>query len=65
MVKVRLFTDRREEPSISNKNMQMQRFNSIELPLYVIQSPNEKVIATKAFTRNVDEFVSFLNQAFN
>jgi thiol:disulfide interchange protein DsbD len=65
MVKVRLFTDRREEPYISNKNMQMQRFNSIELPLYVIQSPNEKVIATKAFTRNVDEFVSFLNQAFN
>lgn len=65
MVKVRLFTDRREEPYISNKNMQMQRFNSIELPLYVIQSPNEKVIATKAFTRDVDEFVSFLNQAFN
>ncbi len=65
MVKVRLFTDRREEPYISNKNMQMQRFNSIELPLYVIQSPDEKVIATKAFTRDVNEFVSFLNQAFN
>lgn len=65
MVKVRLFTDRREEPYISNKNMQMQRFNSIELPLYVIQNADEKVIATKAFTRDVNEFVSFLNQAFN
>lgn len=65
MVKVRLFTDRREEPYISNKKMQMERFNSIELPLYVIQTPNEKVIATKTFTRNVEEFVSFLNQAFN
>ncbi len=65
MVKVRLFTDRREEPYISNKSMQMQRFNSIELPLYVIQNADEKVIATKAFTRDVGEFVAFLNKAFN
>ncbi|MGB9771900.1 MAG: cytochrome c biogenesis protein CcdA [Candidatus Kapaibacteriota bacterium] len=65
MVKVRLFTDRRQEPYISNKEMQMRRFNSIELPLYVIQTSDEKVIATSAFTRNVDEFVNFLKKAYN
>ncbi|MCX7909098.1 MAG: thioredoxin family protein [Ignavibacteria bacterium] len=65
MVKVRLFTDRKQEPYISNKELQMRRFNSIELPLYVIQTPDEKVIATSAFTRDVEEFVSFLKKAFN
>ncbi|ROL58108.1 DUF255 domain-containing protein [Bacteroidetes/Chlorobi group bacterium MS-B_bin-24] len=65
MVKVRLFTDRKEEPYISNKEMQMKRFNSIELPLYVIQTADEKVIATSAFTRNLDEFISFLKKAYN
>ncbi len=65
MVKVRLFTDRKQEPYISNKEMQMRRFNSIELPLYVIQTPDEKVIATSAFTRDVDEFINFLKKANN
>mgnify|MGYP001052750144 CR=1 FL=1 len=65
MVKVRLFTDRKQEPYISNKEMQLKRFNSIELPLYVIQTADEKVIATSAFTRNVEEFVSFLKKAYN
>lgn len=65
MVRVRLFTDRKQEPYISNKEMQMRRFNSIELPLYVIQTPDEKVIATSAFTRDVNEFVNFLKKAYN
>lgn len=65
MIKVRLFTDRREEPYISNKEMQIKRFNSIELPLYVILTPEEKVIATNAFTRNLDEFLLFLKNAFH
>lgn len=65
MVKVRLFTDRKQEPYISNKEMQMRRFNSIELPLYVIQTPDEKVIATSAFTRDIDEFINFLKKAIN
>ncbi len=65
MVKVRLFTDRKQEPYISYKQMQMQRFNSIELPLYVIQTPDEKVIATNAFTRDINEFINFLKKAYN
>lgn len=65
MVKVRLFTDRKQEPYISNKEMQMRRFNSIELPLYVIQTPDEKVIATSTFTRDINEFINFLKKGQN
>jgi len=62
MVLVRLFTDRRQEPYLSNKSFQEKRFNSIELPLYVIYTPDEKLIGTKAFTRDVDEFLNFLRK---
>ena len=63
-VKVRLFTDRRGDPYQSNKNFQKSRFNSIELPLYVILTPNEELVGTKAFTRDEKEFLKFLNNAF-
>ncbi|NLO20085.1 MAG: thioredoxin family protein, partial [Ignavibacteria bacterium] len=62
MVKVKLYTDRREEPYVSNKKMQQERFNSIELPLYVILTPNEEFVATKAFTRDEREFLDFLKK---
>ncbi len=65
MVKVRLYTDRRGEPYASNKHFQETRFNSIELPLYVIITPDEKLIGTKAFTRDQNDFVSFLKKAFD
>ncbi len=64
-VKVKLFTDRPEEPYKSNKKLQMQKFNSIELPLYVILTPEEKLIATKAFTRDEQEFIDFLKKGLN
>lgn len=64
-VKVKLFTDRPEEPYKSNKKLQMQKFNSIELPLYVILTPDEKLIATKAFTRDEQEFIDFLKKGLN
>ena len=63
MVKVRLFTDRRGEPYESNKKFQQERFGSIELPLYVILTPDGQPIATKAFTRDKEEFIAFLNKA--
>ncbi len=62
MVLVRLYTDRRGEPYVSNKNFQETRFNSIELPLYVIYTPDEKLLGTKAFTRDFNEFMQFLKQ---
>jgi thiol:disulfide interchange protein DsbD len=61
-VKVRLYTDRKQEPYLSNKAMQMSRFNSIELPLYAIVTPDEQMLATKSFTRNENEFVEFLKK---
>ncbi len=64
-VKVHLFTDRREEPYISNKELQQEMFNSIELPLYVIMTPSGKPIATKTFTRDQNEFTEFLEKGKN
>lgn len=62
MVKVKLYTDRRKEPELSNKKLQEDRFNSIELPLYVILTPDEELVGTKAFTRDKQEFVDFLKR---
>lgn len=65
MVKLKLFTDRRTvESDKINKQMQQERFNSIELPLYVIMTPDEKLIGTLAFTRDEKEFINFLDRAF-
>ncbi|MPN23041.1 hypothetical protein SDC9_170426 [bioreactor metagenome] len=61
-VKVKLFTDRRNEPYISNKKMQEEMYGSIELPLYVIISPNGEHIGTKTFTRDMEEFIMFLDK---
>ncbi len=62
-VLIRLYTDRREDPTnVKNKEMQKSRYNSVELPLYVIMQPDEKVIATSAYTRDKNQFVSFLKK---
>jgi thiol:disulfide interchange protein len=60
MIKVKLYTDRRQEPEISNKKMQLERFNSIALPLYVILMPDEQIISTMEYTNSQDEFIAFL-----
>jgi thiol:disulfide interchange protein DsbD len=61
-VKVQLFTDRRKEPYISNKKLQQETYGSIELPLYVIISPDGKHVGTETFTRDINEFVAFLDK---
>jgi len=45
--------------------MQQDRYGSIDLPLYVILDNSEKVIATKAFTRDEEEFITFLKKGLN
>lgn len=65
MINVKLYTDRREEPELSNKEFQKTKFNSIELPLYVILTPDEKLVGTKAFTRDLQEFLDFLEKGAN
>ncbi len=61
-VKVKLYTDRREEPYVSHKKLQQDLYGSIELPLYVIISPDGEKIGTKTFTRDMQEFIDFLDK---
>lgn len=65
MVKVKLYTDSRKESEIANRQMQQDRYGAIDLPLYVILDNSEKVIATKAFTRDEEEFITFLKKGLN
>jgi hypothetical protein len=62
MITVKLYTDRRSEPDISNQKMQLDRFGSIDIPLYVILTPEEELIGTKPFTRDVEEYLDFLKK---
>ncbi len=59
MVKVKLITDIREEPYISNKKFQHENFGTVAIPFYVIVTPDMKVISNIAYT-NADEFKEFL-----
>lgn len=61
-VKVKLYTDSRKPEDRANKQLQQERFGSIELPLYVLMTPDEKLIATKAFTRDKQEYLDFLRK---
>jgi len=61
-VKVQLYTDRPQEPYVSNKRMQLDRFKDVALPLYVIVTPDDKTIATISYTRSEEEFVGFLDK---
>lgn len=62
VVRVRLFTDRRTEPYLSNKRFQQERFGTVELPFYALLSPEGEVLATAGFTRDVDAFADFLRR---
>ncbi len=61
-VKIKLYTDSRKPEEQANKQFQQDRYNSIELPLYVIMTPDEKLIGTNAFTRDEKEFINFLDR---
>lgn len=62
LVRVRLYTDRKSDADNWNKDMMMKRFNSIELPLYAIVSPDDKILETQSFTKDQAEFVEFINK---
>lgn len=57
---VKLYTDRLEEPYISNKKLQEEKFGSIELPMYAIISTSGEVLGTETFTRDYNQFINFL-----
>jgi len=64
MVKVKLITDVNEEPYISNKKFQLDKFQSVAIPLYVILNSDGEVIATEVFNDDESEFKAFLMKAF-
>ena len=62
MIKLKLITDLRKEPYISNKKMQLEKYNTVAIPYYVILSKDEKVISQIAFTTDPKEFENFLSK---
>ncbi|MCX6147486.1 MAG: thioredoxin family protein [Candidatus Kapabacteria bacterium] len=64
-VLIRLYTDRRQEPELTNKKMQENKYGSIELPLYVILKPNEEYIGSQAFDRDKNKFIKFLKNGLS
>lgn len=65
MILVKLYTDRRTEEEMKNKQMMKDRYNSIALPLYVIVDNNENLLGTKEFTRSDADFITFLKKQNN
>ena len=65
MVRVRIYTDRKTPKSDAYKKMQLERFNTIAQPLYVIQTIDEKTLGTREFTRDEQEFVKFLQDGID
>ena len=59
-VRAKLYTDKRDEQSKENRRLQEERFKVPALPYYVLLSPDDKILGTFAFTRDVDEFARFL-----
>lgn len=61
-VLVRLYTDRREESNVANRQMQIDRFQTIDLPFYVTMTPDDEVIGQTEFTRDEEKFLKFLKR---
>jgi thiol:disulfide interchange protein DsbD len=59
---VELFTDGTDETSQANQKLEESKFGTIAEPYYVIYDADQNVIATfPQVTRNVSEYVAFLN----
>ena len=61
---VRLYTDGREDVHKKNRKMQIERFNTIELPFYVLMTPDEKALASTGMQARFtpEEFSGFLRK---
>lgn len=61
-VLARLYTDGSKPVSKVNRQMQADRFKTIDLPLYVLVSAEDEVISKSIYTRDVDQFKNFLKR---
>jgi thiol:disulfide interchange protein len=62
MVLVKLYTDRRTDEEQANKALQLEKYNSVALPLYVILTADGKFVASNEFTRDGEGFLEFLKK---
>lgn len=62
-VLVQLHTDGKDKDR--NQKFQVERFGTVELPLYAIISPDDREIARGSFTRDPDQFARFLQQGLD
>lgn len=63
-VLVRLYTDGRDSVNKKNRQMQIDRFNTIELPFYVLMTPDEKAMASTGMQARFtpEQFTGFLRR---
>lgn len=61
-VRVKLYTDDEKNQAASDRYVKLQeeRFQSAALPFYVLLTPDNQVIATHSFDRNIETFAAFL-----
>ena len=60
-VLVDLFTDGSDAVSEENQRLEEKKFETVAIPFYVIEDPDEKVIATfPGLTKKTSEFAGFL-----
>ncbi|MGA2195871.1 MAG: cytochrome c biogenesis protein CcdA [Bryobacteraceae bacterium] len=63
-VLVELYTDGADAASQANSKLQLEKFNTVAEPYYVILDPNERLVAKfEGLTRDPAQFLAFLNQA--
>jgi len=63
-VLVRLYTDGDGKIYDQQQSMENTRFGTVALPLYVLLTPDDKLIATfPGLTRNTQDFLHFLKSA--
>ena len=63
-VLVELYTDGLDAASQANSQLQLEKFNTVAEPFYVILDPNERLVAKfEGLTRDSAQFLAFLNQA--
>jgi len=61
-VLVELFTDSLDATAEENQKIQDSKFQTIAIPFYAILDPDEKVIASSAFTKDPQEYLAFLQK---
>ena len=60
LVLVELYTDGSDAASEENAKLEDSKFASVSTPLFVLLDSQENVLATSGYTRNTQEFLTFL-----